>query len=260
MPLTRRQFLGGLGSGIALGLGSSSVRSSQAAVDGQHIKAMAFDAFPVFDPRPIFAKAEALFPGLGDRLSNEWRTRQFEYTWLRSLSHQYADFWHVTEDALVYAAHKLKLDLDSAKRAELMNGYLQLKPWPDVQQALNTIKSSGIRLAFLSNFTEDMLRSNIKSSSLDGIFDHILSTDGAKTYKPDPKAYQLGVDALHADRDQIVFVAFAGWDAAGAAAFGYPTFWVNRLNSPLEELPSKPDGMGKDLNDLLSFIKDGDHR
>ncbi len=219
------------------------------------IKAVAFDAFPVFDPRPVFALAEELFPGQGKALGDEWRTRQFEYTWLRVSGGQYKDFWAVTEDALVYACDKLKLDLTEDKRRQLMGAYLTLKPWPDVLPALQALKASGIRMIFLSNMTGDMLNAGIDHSGLDQYFDRVISTDEARTYKPDPKAYQLGMDALGLKREEILFVAFAGWDASGAKWFGYPTFWVNRLQLPAERLDVTVDGQGNNLSDLVEFLK-----
>ena len=117
------------------------------------------------------------------------------------------------------------------------------------------LRESGIRLAFLSNFTPRMLESNIRSSGLEGMFEQVLSTDRVSTYKPDPKAYQLAVDTLKLKREEIAFAAFAGWDAAGAKSFGYPTFWNNRLRQPLEELGVKPDAIGETLADLESFVQ-----
>jgi 2-haloacid dehalogenase len=120
--------------------------------------------------------------------------------------------------------------------------------------ALGRLKKSAVQLALLSNFTPAMLDACIRSSGLDGMFEQVLSTDRAKTYKPDPHAYQLGTDSLKLKREEILFVAFAGWDAAGAKAFGYPTFWVNRLKVPVEELGEVPDGRGNDLSDLHEFL------
>jgi 2-haloacid dehalogenase len=104
------------------------------------IGALAFDAFPILDPRPIFVLADAMYPGTG--LSDEWRTRQFEYTWLRVAARHYADFWPVTEG------------------------------------------------------TREMLDANIRNAGLQGIFEQVISTDLRSTYKPDPRAYQLGLDIL----------------------------------------------------------------
>jgi len=172
------------------------------------------------------------------------RTRQFEYAWLRTLSGRYTDFWRVTEDGLVFAAKALQVELTPEKRSRLMDSYLKLGCWPDVPAALSSLKKAGMGLAFLSNLTAAMLEAGIRNSHLDGVFDHVLSTDRVKVYKPDPRAYQMAVDAFGFPRDQILFAAFAGWDAAGAKAFGYPTFWVNRQNQPAEELGLVPDRTG----------------
>lgn len=253
MPLDRREFLNLAAVGIATGL-LASIPLARAEA-GPKIKAIAFDAFPIFDPRPVFALAEQLFPGKGAELSNAWRTRQFEYQWLRALSGHYADFWQATEDALVFSGEMLKLDLTSDKRKQLMDAYLELKAWPDALPALQSLKSDGIRLAFLSNATSKILDAGIKNSGLDGVFEHVLSTDKIKSYKPDPRAYQMAIDAFNLKREEILFIPFAGWDAAGAKSFGYTTFWVNRLNLPVEKLGVVPDAIGQNLTDLVAFVK-----
>ncbi len=194
-------------------------------------------------------------PGKGAELSSVWRTRQFEYQWLRALSHRYADFWQATEDALVFAAKSLKLDLTRAQRDQLMGMYLVLPTWPDVPQALGSLRQRGIRLAILSNATLNILNGGLHKSGLQGMFEHVLSTDQIKSYKPDPRAYQLAVDAFQLRREEIGFVAFGGWDVAGAKAFGFPTFWVNRQQVPPEELGVSADGTGTTLNELLKFLE-----
>ena len=218
------------------------------------IKAVAFDGFPIIDPRPVFAKVEELFPGKGRELSNAWRTRQFEYTWLRTLGGRYVDFWQVTEESLVFAARTLAIDLSADKRDQLMQTWLALKAWPDVAPALQQLKAAGVRMAFLSNLTDAMLDAVVKNSGLDGFFEPHLSTDMVKAFKPDPRAYQMGLEAFKLRKEEIAFAAFAGWDAAGAKWFGYPTFWVNRLNTPVEELSATPDGTGSGLGDLVRFV------
>jgi 2-haloacid dehalogenase len=132
-----------------------------------------------------------------------------------------------------------------------MNAYLDLRAWPDVPQTLKSLKASGIRLAFLSNFTARMLEAGINNSGLEGMFEHVLSTDSVKQFKPAPRAYQMAVDEFGLKPESIAFAAFAGWDAAGAKWFGFPTVWVNRLNSPEEELSVTPDVTCKDLSGLL---------
>jgi 2-haloacid dehalogenase len=257
MRITRRDF-------VALAAGTAAASplmrvSPGAAVETStklRIKAVAFDAFPIFDPTPIFDLAAEMFPG--STLSDEWRTRQFEYCWLRAAAKHYADFWRVTEEALIFAANKLKLTLSAEQRSTLMNAYLQLKTWPDVVPALESVRRANVRIAFLSNFTNKMLEANIQRAGLKGMFEQVLSTDLAKTYKPDPRAYQLAQDALRVKRQEILFVASAGWDAAGATLFGYPTYWVNRQGLPAEELGVRSDGCGASLNDLVRFLASRD--
>jgi 2-haloacid dehalogenase len=251
MPLSRREYLGVMaGSVSAVGLPATLIAQAE-----HKVRAIAFDAFPVFDPRPIFALAETLFPGRGSELSNAWRVRQFEYQWLRALAGRYVDFSQATEEALIFAARAIKLDLPSGDRRRLMAAHLDLKAWPDVAEALGVLKESGIRLAFLSNATPEILNSGIANSGLKGVFDHILSTDKLRTYKPDPRAYQMAVDAFGLRREEIAFAAFAGWDVAGAKWFGFPTFWANRLGSPAEELGVAPDAEGRTFLDLVRFVK-----
>ncbi|OIQ79362.1 2-haloalkanoic acid dehalogenase [mine drainage metagenome] len=254
MQLDRRKFLNLAAAGFAAGF--LAPIPPVHATSRRKIKAIAFDAFPIFDPRPVFALAEKLFPGRGIELGNAWRTRQFEYQWLRALSGHYANFWQATEDALVFSCEMLKLDLTTDKRKQLMSGYLELKVWPDVPPALQSLKNDGIQLALLSNATPRILDAGIKNSGLDDVFEHVLSTDEIKTYKPDPRAYHMAIDAFHLKREEILFVPFAGWDAAGAKSFGYTTFWVNRLNLPVEKLGVLPDAIGQNLTDLVNFMKE----
>ncbi len=251
MTWNRRELIARAG-GAAAGVWLSPLL---ARASGPRLRAVAFDAFPIFDPRPVFGLAETLFPGKGAALADAWRERQFEYQWLRALTGRYADFWQTTEDALVFAARLVKVELTTDRRARLMQAYLELEPWPDVRPALQALREEGLRLVFLSNMTPRLLEAGIRNAGLESTFERVLSTDEIRSYKPDPRAYQMGVDALRLAREEILFVAFAGWDAAGARSFGYPTFWVNRLGLPQEELGFFPSASGRDLTDLVSFVR-----
>ena len=253
MPLSRRDFLNLAAGGITTG---DLLRTSRAhCATTPKIRALVFDAFPIFDLRPVFMLAEELFPGKGADLSNIWRIRQFEYQWLRALSGHYVDFWRATDDALVFSANTLKLELPTQKRNQLMEAYLQLKAWPDVPSALHSLRDARIELAILSNATGKILDAGIRNSALTGLFAHVLSTDTLRTYKPDPRAYQMAIDAFGLPREEIGFVAFAGWDVAGAKWFGYPTFWVNQLNAPIEELGISADATSGTLAELVLLLQ-----
>jgi 2-haloacid dehalogenase len=216
--------------------------------------AVAFDYLVLFNPDSVISAADRIAPGKGRELTNVWRTRQFEYSWLRSITGRYVDFLAITEDALVYAANATHVELTAGQRSALLQSYLQLTPWPDTADALRRLRDAHVRVITLANFSPTMLRANAGRAGLTPLFDALLSTDANHTYKPDARAYQLGVDHLGLDKRAIVFAAFGGWDAAGAKTFGYPTVWVNRFNQPLEQLGIHPDRIVADLNGLLDFV------
>jgi 2-haloacid dehalogenase len=203
MNSNRRELLTRM---AASGLALQSLANEADAFRGK-IRAVAFDAFPIPDSRPVFALVDELYPKKGVELSALWRDRQFEYAWLRTISQRYLDFWQVTDDALIFAAKALRVELTPEKHARLMEAYIGLRCWPDVPDALRSLKKAGIRLAFLSNMTAGMLEAGIRNSQLESLFDHVLSTDRVKAYKPDPRAYQMGLDAFGLKRDQILFAA-----------------------------------------------------
>jgi 2-haloacid dehalogenase len=248
--VSRRRFIASSVSAIAVAPLFSSLNVSPS----MQFKAVAFDAFPIFDPRPISKATVNLFPEKGNDLANQWRVSQFEYSWLRTAAGQYKNFWQITKDALLFAVKKTEVALSSGAIELLMNQYLQLNTWPDVKPALDQLKNAGLRLCFLSNFTEEMLVTNMKHSGIDNYFDAVISTDRARTYKPDYKAYELGTKTLGLKKNEILFVSFAGWDACGAKWFGYPTYWLNRLGATEEQLAVHPDGQGTSFEELLKFI------
>jgi 2-haloacid dehalogenase len=232
---------------------SLAARDASAA-GAPRFKAVAFDYFVIFDPNSIVPAIEDAFPGRGKEFVTLWRTRQFEYAWLRSITDRYVDFLRVTEDALVYTANALHLDLTPARKQSLLDAYMHLKPWPDTEASLRKLKDAGVRVITIANFSPAMLRSNADGAHLTGLFDELVSTDANHSYKPDPRAYELGMKRLDLRKQDIVFAAFGGWDAAGAKAFGYPTFWVNRFDLPAEELGVTPDGTSNDFAGLLAFV------
>src|SRR5260370_2508053 len=149
------------------------------------IKGLAFDAYgTLFDVHSGISAVNEKFPGQGPAVSAGWRTRQLEYTWLRSLMGRYEDFWHVTESALVATCNALKLPLDAAVRAQLMESYLHLDTFPEVKQALKAL--SHLPLSILSNGSPKMLNAVVKSAGLQGIFTHVISVDQVTIFNPAP--------------------------------------------------------------------------
>lgn len=250
MLLNRRQLIKLAAASVAI----SSLPRSVFAQTKPKIKAIGFDGFVIFDPRPIFGLTKKLFPEKGDALAQLWFAKIFGYSWLRTVGAHYKSFDAVIEDALVFSAESLKLVLPLEKQKELISIWFKLEIWPDIKPALQQFKNNNIRLAFVSNLTEEMMRANTRNSGIESAFEFYLSTDSVLAYKPSPLAYQMGIDAFRLPKENIAFAAFGGWDAAGAKWFGYPTVWVNRLETPLEKLDFKPDGMGKGIDQLVNFV------
>ncbi len=220
------------------------------------IRAIAFDAYgTLFDVYSVGALAEQIFPGKGTELTALWRSTQIGYTHIRTLSDRYVPFWQVTEDALVFSARKLGLDLTEDACRRLMSQYTCLSAFPENLGALKELKKMGMPLAILSNGTPDMLDIAVKSAGMGGLFDHLLSVEAVKKYKTTPEAYRLGPEAFKLPAREILFVSSNCWDALGATWFGYTTFWINRSGQPLEELGVQPAAQGRLLTDVLAFVQ-----
>lgn len=217
-------------------------------------KAVAFDYFVIFNANSIVPAVEKAFPGKGAEFAKAWRAKQFEYGFLRSIAGHQVDFFQVTEDALVYTAAAMKVELAPEERKRLLDAYLNLEPWPDAADALRKLRGAGVRVITISNFSPEMLKANAEKAGIAGLFDELLSTQENGSYKPEPRAYALGMEHLKLKKEEIAFAAFGGWDAYGAKSFGYTTYWVNRFHLPAEELGVAPDGTSDGLEGLLELV------
>ncbi len=220
--------------------------------------AFVFDAYgTLFDVHSIAALAERLAPGHGAPLSRLWRTKQLEYTWLQSLMatprHPREDFAAITAHALDYAIAALVLPLGAAARGQLLDAYLALAPFGDTHDVLAALAPRPRWV--LSNGTRAMLDPLIRRNGLDDVIDGVISVDEADVYKPSPRVYQLAVDRLRLAPSQIGFVSSNGWDAAGAKAFGFTTFWINRDGVPTERHGPAPDYALATLADMLRLVE-----
>jgi 2-haloacid dehalogenase len=221
----------------------------------QDIDACVFDAYgTLFD---VAAAAAHCKDDLGDKaatLSALWRTKQLEYTWLRSLMDEYVEFWQITSDGLDYALETLGLDGDAALREKLLNLYMELDCYPEIPDVLKTLNAGGLKCAILSNGSPKMLNSAIENA---GISEHLFnsySVDQLGIYKPTPKVYQMAVDDLGVSAERICFMSSNAWDASAAANFGFRVVWVNRFGQKKERLPGLPEHEIKTLSDLPDLL------
>jgi len=221
------------------------------------VDALVFDAYgTLFDVQSVATLAERLFSGQGTALSQLWRSKQLEYTWLQSLMlspiQRREDFAAITAHALDFSAEALHLPLTAAARHRLLDAYLDLSPYPDVATVLVTL--APMPRLVLSNGTREMLELLAATTGLASHLDAILSVDAAGVYKPSPRVYQLAVDHLKLLPPRIGFVSSNGWDAVGAKAFGLTVIWVNRAGAPLERHGPKPDAIIGSLAELPALI------
>lgn len=214
------------------------------------VRAVVFDAYgTLFD---VASAAERSRDLLGDRagpLSDLWRQKQLQYTWLRTLMGRHADFWQVTGDALDYALEALRIEVPDLRR-RLMDSYERIGPCPDALRALVRLKNAGVKAAVLSNGAPRMLAAASRSAGLDDLIDDMLSVEAVQVYKPSPAVYQLAVDRLGVWPMELAFVTANGWDAWGAKAHGLRVAWCNRTGLPRERLGSGPELELRSLDEL----------
>jgi 2-haloacid dehalogenase len=192
------------------------------------IKAVVFDAYgTLYDIQSVATITEDAFPGYGDIITQIWRIKQLEYSWLRSLMRRYEDFSVVTKDSLAYTIRALGLKHDTVAFERIMDKYLHLDLYPDALAALAALKHK--KLAILSNGSSDMLNALVVNSGLDRVLDATISVDQNRVFKPAPEAYALIETRLNMRPTEVLFVSSNPWDACGAKAFGLNVAWIERV-------------------------------
>lgn len=192
------------------------------------VKAVVFDAYgTLYDIQSVADITEDAFPGYGEIITQVWRIKQLEYTWLRSLMRRYQDFSAVTRDSLAYTLRVLGLAYENEALERVIEKYLHLDLYPDAAAALNALKPR--KLAILSNGSPDMLNALVRNSRLDHLLDATISVDAKKIFKPSPEAYELIGEVLGTAPHEVLFVSSNPWDVAGAKAFGLNVAWIERV-------------------------------
>jgi 2-haloacid dehalogenase len=213
-----------------------------------------FDAYgTLFDFNSAVARHRATVGPKADALSEMWRSKQIQYTWLRNSMGSYAKFWQVTGEALDHCLAAQGI-ADPGVRDKLLGAYLVLDPFVEVPAMLDRLKRAGVRLAILSNGNPEMLDPMVAASKLADRFEAVLSVDAVKVFKPDPRVYRLVEARCGVKPDKVCFLSSNCWDAHGAAHFGFPTVWVNRAAAPDDHLPGMLAGQIRDLSHLPALL------
>ncbi len=219
-----------------------------------NIRACVFDAYgTMFDVNAAAREEQAALGSQWESLADIWRTKQLQYTWLRSLQKKHVEFWTVTGDALDFAMSTLKIE-DAGLKDRLMSLYLKLSAYPEVKAMLESLQAGGIKCAILSNGSPKMLNAAVDNAGIANLLDGIYSVEEVGIYKPDPSVYQMAVDHLGIPADEISFQSSNAWDAYAAKAFGFNVVWCNRFGQADERLPGQPDGQISDLSELPAIV------
>jgi 2-haloacid dehalogenase len=218
------------------------------------IRACVFDAYgTLIDVHSAVGRLRAQVGDQADALSQLWRTKQLEYTWLRALMRRHRDFWQITGDALDYALARHRID-PGPIREPLLQAYLTLDTYPEVPAMLERLRAAGLKRAILSNGEPKMLAAGAASAGIAELLDVVLSVEEVGVFKPDPRVYQLAVDRLGVPPEAIAFQSSNAWDVHGAASFGLRPVWVNRLGAPPERLPGAAEHELRDLAGLPALL------
>ncbi len=211
-----------------------------------------FDAYgTLFD---VHAAAERQKDSIGPKwkeLSQVWRAKHLEYTWVYSLAGRQAMFWMLAQRSLDYAIAQVGGGISTDVRKRLLESYRTMEAYPEVRDVLAALKARGDKLVVLSNGDADMLTDAVRAAKLDAMFEAVISVVSAGIFKPSPKVYQLVIGRFGGAPADVSFQSSNRWDIAGAKAFGFRCVWVNRLGSPDEYPDLPPDRTVRDLNGLV---------
>ena len=218
-------------------------------------KVYAFDAYgTLFDVHSAAATFATRIGPQAPRLSEIWRNKQLEYTWVRTLTGAYKDFMSLTEQALDFAAAQTG-GIDAQLRADLLKSYETLQAFDDVKPLLQSLRDAGAQTAILSNGTPGMLSAATTAAGISDLLDHSISVDEIGRFKTLPEVYALACARTGADPAEISFQSSNRWDIAGAKKFGFRTVWINRTGQPDEYLDLAADHMVAGLTDLSILDK-----
>ena len=215
-----------------------------------------FDAYGTLFDVAAAARNAAAEPGREGfaahwpQIAAHWRAKQLQYTWLRAVMGQHQEFWQLTQDGLDWALEAEGLQGDTELRERLLQLYWELEAYAEVPAMLRALKDKGLNTAILSNGSPPMLDGAVQSAGIGDLLDDVLSVESVGIYKPADAVYDLVGQRFNCAKEEVLFVSSNGWDAGGAAGYGFTTAWVNRANEPVDRLPGRPQHI---LNDLTSI-------
>ncbi|WP_412550889.1 haloacid dehalogenase type II [Shimia sp. MIT910701] len=215
-----------------------------------------FDAYGTLFDVAAAAREAASEPGREafaqhwQKVADDWRLKQLQYTWLRAVADAHTDFWAVTQNGLDWALEASGLQGDPELRERLLSLYWELSAYPEVPDMLANLKAAGMNTAILSNGSPDMLTGAVDSAGVQEFLDDVLSVEDVQIFKPAAVVYDLVGKRFNCAKDDVLFVSSNGWDAGCATGYGFTTAWVNRAGEPVDRLPWTPTHILSDLTSI----------
>jgi 2-haloacid dehalogenase len=195
---------------------------------------------------------ERLFGDAGVRRA--WFLQLLQSALVATVTGAYSDFGTIGGAALDMVAERAGVDLSEEERQRILGGMRELPPHPEVAGSLDRLRDAGLRLATLTNSTQQVAEAQMESSGLRGYFEQILSADAVKRLKPAPEPYRMAAESLGVEIGQVRLVAAHSWDVAGALRAGCAAAFVARPGMVLDPLVERPDVVGEDLREVADRI------
>ncbi len=213
----------------------------------------------VFDVNETLLDLGALDPHFervfGDASVRQTWFGQFLTSWLTAMvTGVYQDFGTIGGTALEMIAERQGVELSDEDKGQILGGMQELPPHPEVEENLGRLRNAGIRLATLTNSTQQVADAQLDNSGLREYFDQVLSADAVKRLKPAPEPYRMAAESLGVEIGQVRLVAAHAWDVAGALQAGCAAAFVARPGIVLNPLFERPDVVGTDLREVADGI------
>jgi 2-haloacid dehalogenase len=195
---------------------------------------------------------QRIFGDAGVRVT--WFTQMIQSALVATVTGAYRPFGAHAMAALEMTAEQAGVELADDDKEAVAAQLRQLPAHPEVVAALRRLGDAGLRLASLTNSTEEVARAQLEHAGLIDAFELVLSADTVGRLKPAPEPYRMAAERLGVAVDQVRLIAAHAWDVAGAAGAGCATAFVARPGKVLDPLVDRPEIVGADLAEVADAI------
>ncbi|MBS62867.1 haloacid dehalogenase type II [Salinisphaera sp.] len=208
----------------------------------------------LLDLAPLDPVFESLFGDADAR--KRWFASLLHWSTVTTLTGEYRDFSQLADACLDAMAGSEELSNDA--KQQVFDTIAQLTPHPEVPDALAMLREHGFKLVALTNSAQKTVDQQFANAGLAPLFDHVLSVDHARKYKPHPAAYAVAANALDCDLFSLRLIAAHDWDITGAIRAGCAGAFVARNGETVNPVGEAPDILGSDLGEVAQRIVEQD--